>query len=260
MMTGTTDPVDGFEAILTGGPARAGAAVSPGARRGHAADLRRRAHDLLAHNRTGDPGGADSGDRHWLVDADGRCVSLPVDRWHGPPEPAVRELIDRCTGPTVDIGCGPGRITAALAGRGLVSLGIDTSPTAVRLTRRRGAAALRRDVFDPLPGEGRWAHLLLADGNIGIGGDPTVLLRRCAELLRPGGTALVELDPPGSGLWRGRAHVAYGERDRPIHRGPTFRWARLGVETVERLAVDAGLLMRATLYRDERWFAELVRP
>lgn len=197
--------------------------------------------------------------RHWLVDADGRHTPLPVTRWHGPPEPAVRELVDRCTGPSVDVGCGPGRVTAALAGRGLVSLGIDTSPTAVRLTRQRGAGALRRDVFEPLPGEGRWAHLLLVDGNIGIGGDPAALLGRCAELLRRGGTVLVELDPPGSGLWRGKAHVAYGDRDRPAHRGPIFRWARLGVEAVGRLAAGAGLVVRAVLHTDGRWFAELVR-
>ena len=49
---------------------------------------------------------------------------------------------------------------------------------------RRGGAALRRDVFAPLPGEGRWYTALLADGNVGIGGDPVALLqpapRRCS--------------------------------------------------------------------------------
>jgi hypothetical protein len=48
-------------------------------------------------------------------------------------------------------------------------------------------------VFDRLPGEGRWPHALLIDGNIGIGGDPTALLARIKALLLPqGGELLVE--------------------------------------------------------------------
>ena len=50
----------------------------------------------------------------------------------------------------------------------------------------RGVAALLRDVFDPVPGEGRWETALLADGNIGIGGDPVALLERVRHAGRPG--------------------------------------------------------------------------
>lgn len=187
----------------------------------------------------------------WLVEGGDRLTRLPLRRWYGAAEPALRAVLDRCTGPAVDVGCGPGRVAAALTHRGVVALGIDTCPAAVRLARHRGAAALRRDVFDPLPGEGRWAHVLLVDGNIGIGGDPVALLRRCAQLLRPGGTVLVELDRPGAGVWRGPARVVPG---------PVFPWARLGVEAAGRVAADAGLTVRAVVERDGRWFAELVRP
>jgi uncharacterized protein len=197
---------------------------------------------------------------HWLVEAGGRRTMLPLPRWHGPPEPAARWVLDRCAGPTVDVGCGPGRLTAALARRGVVSLGIDTSASAVDLTRRRGGAALCRDVFRPLPGEGCWSHVLLVDGNIGIGGDPVTLLRRCARLLRPRGSVLVELDAPDAGLWRGHAHLAYGHAAHPPCGGPPFRWARLGVAAVHRVAAAAGLKVRAVFGRDRRWFAELERP
>lgn len=203
-----------------------------------------------------DPAGAD---RHWLVLSGGPRLPLPAGRWHGPPEPAVDRLLRRCAGPTVDLGCGPGRLTAALAGRGLVALGVDVCADAVRLARARGAVALRRDVLGPLPGEGRWAHALLIDGNIGIGGDPPGLLRRCAGLLRPGGTALVELAPPGTGLWRGRAYVASPGPDGAELRGPWFRWARVGVELAGPLADAAGFALAAVLPGDRRWFVELRR-
>lgn len=195
---------------------------------------------------------------HWLVHADGRHCPLPVRRWHGPPEPAVRSVVARCTGPTIDLGCGPGRLTGALAQRGLVALGVDISADAVRLTRARGAAAIRRDVFEPLPGEGRWAHALLIDGNIGIGGDPTTLLRRCAALVTADGTVLVELEPPGLGLWRGQVQVASGGPGRGLYRGPSFRWARVGVEAAQPAAAGAGLRVREVFRAGRRWFAELV--
>jgi rSAM/selenodomain-associated transferase 1 len=193
----------------------------------------------------------------WLVGTDGWRARMPVSRWRGGPEPAVREVLERCTGPTLDVGCGPGRLTAALAARGVASLGIDTSARAVAQALRRGGSALRRDVFAPVPGEGRWAHVLLVDGNIGIGGDPVRLLRRCAALLRPGGTVLAEVEPGATGLWQGYAHLAYGHR---AHRTPPFRWARLGVAAVHRLAATAGLTVRSLLHRERRWFAELERP
>ncbi len=53
-------------------------------------------------------------------------------------------------------------------------------------------------MFAPLPGEGRWGTALLADGNIGIGGDPVALLRRLREVLDPRGRIVVELAAPGT--------------------------------------------------------------
>ncbi|MFB9234149.1 class I SAM-dependent methyltransferase [Plantactinospora siamensis] len=204
--------------------------------------------------------GADARPRpYWLIRPDGRWTPLPVRRWHGPAEPAVRWLVARCAGPTLDVGCGPGRAVAAVARRGLPALGIDTSPVAVRLTRRRGAAALCRDVFEELPGEGRWAHVLLLDGNIGIGGDPAALLRRCAALLRPGGTTLVEVDAPGAGGWAGPAHLAYGRGAGPARRGPAFHWAGLASDLVHRYVPAGALTVQNVLPVQGRWFVELVR-
>ncbi len=117
----------------------------------------------------------------WLELATGERITLPTERWRSEPSPGDELLLAGCTGPTLDIGCGPGRLTAALLERGVPALGTDVSAVAVRLARAAGAVALRRDVFERQPGEGRWRHALLADGNIGIGGDPVRLLRRVRE-------------------------------------------------------------------------------
>jgi SAM-dependent methyltransferase len=157
-------------------------------------------------------------------------------------------LLARCAGPTLDVGCGPGRLAGALAGRGCPTLGIDISETAVRLARRRGAAALRRDVFDRVPGEGRWHHVLLADGNIGIGGDPARLLRRCRRLVAPGGRVHVEAAAPGTAGWSGPAVAEDGTR---------LRWACVPVDDLATLAAATAMRVLDTWTEADRWFATL---
>lgn len=193
-----------------------------------------------------------------LVCSDGREFEQPVDRWHAPADIDDEWLLQRCCGPTVDMGCGPGRLLAALTERGVPALGVDRSPRAVRQSHTRGGPALHRDVFDPLPGEGKWSHVLLADGNIGIGGDPAALLHRCADLIHPGGTVLVEAEAPGTGLWRGNAqlHASSGPGGAV---GPSFPWALVRLDTLAGLA-GPSVLQPADSHRSERYFIELRRP
>lgn len=164
-------------------------------------------------------------------------------------------LLDRCAGPVLDIGSGPGRLTIALTERGLMALGIDIAGPAVERTRRAGAAALRRDVFGPVPGTGRWRTALLADGNIGIGGDPPALLRRVAALLAVEGQTLVEVDPPGRQARRSRVRLHRGDRY-----GDWFDWAYVGVDDIADVAAPAGLALTETWTASGRWFARLTRP
>ncbi|TWG07537.1 hypothetical protein [Saccharopolyspora dendranthemae] len=109
--------------------------------------------------------------------------------------------------------------------------------------------ALHRDVFGPLPGERGWREVLLLDGNIGIGGDPAALLGRVRGLLRPGGAAWVEVEPPGTGVWRGSGTVVGAGG-----RGRAFRWARVGADAISALAAGFG---RRLVEIDGRWFAVL---
>jgi SAM-dependent methyltransferase len=190
-----------------------------------------------------------------LRDETGSVRPLPLDVWLGDAGAVDERVLDRACGPVLDVGCGPGRHVHALARRGVLAVGVDVSPVAVALARDRGATALERSIFDRLPGARRWRTALLLDGNIGIGGHPDALLRRLAILLAPGGLVLAELDPPGTGVVRGRVRLEGGAE----HSG-WFAWARVGPEAIAAPARGAGLRV-ADRWRDgDRWFAALEAP
>ncbi|WP_405165980.1 class I SAM-dependent methyltransferase [Nocardia sp. NBC_01499] len=177
--------------------------------------------------------------------ADGTRQRLPTGRWLGlagvGDRRADHALTHCCDGPTVDLGCGPGRLVAALMQRGVLALGVDISPTAVAITRFRGAPALRRDLFGPLPGAGRWSYALLADGNIGIGGDPQRILRRTADLLAPDGLAIVEFGRPGTGSVTRQIRL-----ESRSHIGSWFPWASVGIDHADQLARTTGFRILST--------------
>ena len=190
-----------------------------------------------------------------LRDEHGTDHRIDAAAWCRAAVPGDRALLARCSGPTLDVGCGPGRLTLALNRLGVPALGIDVSAAAIRLARARGATALRRNVFTHLPGHGRWRHLLLADGNIGIGGDPGLLLRRCRELLAAHGRLQVEVAPPGTGSWAG--HVLL--RDGDGAPSAPFRWAAVAADDLPRIADTAELGVLSTWTEANRWFATMIR-
>ncbi len=174
-----------------------------------------------------------------FVDAEGTEQDWGVQRWRGEVSPAERRLLAGLAGPVLDIGCGPGRVAAHLAGQGVDALGVDVAEAAVLAARRRGARALCASVFDPLPAEGRWATAVLLDGNLGIGGDPLRLLCRLHGLLRAGGRALVEAEAPGAATRSTRVRL-HGWRS-------TWQpWALVCIDDVEQLAATAGFRLAAT--------------
>ncbi|MFP5220439.1 MAG: class I SAM-dependent methyltransferase [Actinomycetes bacterium] len=183
--------------------------------------------------------------------ADGGLLALDVDRWAGPVSTADRSLLARVRGSVLDVGCGPGRLTAELHAHGVPVLGVDVLPAVPVLARRVGAAVHVGDVFAPLPAEGRWGSVLLADGNVGIGGSPVRLLRRCAEVLRPDGVVLVELQPiAGERPVTARLEALGTTSD-------WFPWALVGADAVDGVAARAGMRVVEQWSVEGRDFAAL---
>lgn len=196
------------------------------------------------------------GERCWIRHDDGAVRHLPVRSWLGGAHADTefdRAIVGLCSGPTIDLGCGPGRLVAGLARRGVPALGVDLSVAAVELARNSGVPVLCRDLFGPLPGTGRWHTALLADGNVGLGGDPWRVLQRAGELLRRGGECLAEFDTAVKGVETRWVRLESGHTI-----GPWFRWATVGLDCAARIAADVGLAVRAVHPIGDRAIASLV--
>lgn len=183
----------------------------------------------------------------------GEALELDLERWHDPATDEETAILESVAGPVIDLGCGPGRLVVRLASQRVPALGVDSSPSAIALARMRGATVLERDLFGPLPGEGHWGTALLFDGNIGIGGDPSRLLRRCRQLTGRRGEVIAEVQAPGTG-WR--RLTAWFERDG--RRSQPFDWAVVGADAIVDLASRAGLEVSGLGPTPSgRWFARL---
>ncbi len=195
------------------------------------------------------------GKKTQIIDHIGRCEPFDVASWSAEPDWVDRELfLDPCDAETIDVGCGPGRLVGALASRRIPAMGIDVSKEAVRQTRVRGALALRRDVFATIPGEGTWAYALLADGNLGIGGDPVRLLSRLGDLMAPGGKVIAEVADDGVGLVRERRRFRVDGR-----LSAHFDWAVVGLDAIFDVAADAQMCVESTKSVGGRHTATMVR-
>jgi len=187
-----------------------------------------------------------------LCTVDGRVLDLPSHRWFAAASRAEQRALDHAAGPTLDIGCGPGRHLVALAERKVFALGIDISEVFLDVARSRGVNVLERSVFGRVPGARRWRTALLFDGNIGIGGDPVALLSRVVELLRDDGRIIVEIErhDPEHEVVTVRA-----ETDGQV--GPWFRWTSVGLARLTSIAAAVGLEVIEAWDSDDRRFAVL---
>ncbi|MFE2165003.1 class I SAM-dependent methyltransferase [Streptomyces sp. NPDC059447] len=145
--------------------------------------------------------------------------------------------------PVADVGCGPGRVTAHLAGLGVPTFGIDLSPAMVAVARRT-YPGLRFDV-------GAMAALDVADGVLGgvLAWYSTVhtppaelpaLFTEFARVLAPGGHFLIAFK---AGDRQARLEHAYGH---PV--GLDVYWTP--PELIAGLLAGAGLTEVGRLVRE----------
>jgi SAM-dependent methyltransferase len=181
-------------------------------------------------------------------------TQLDVQRFLATADEVDEAMVRLIAGPVLDVGCGPGRIVKAAILAGHLALGIDISPVAVEIATERGLPVLCRSVFHDVPSQGTWATAMLFDGNIGIGGDPVALLRRCAEVITADGTGriLVEAheDPSADRRFEGLLVDDLARASLP------FPWAEVGVRALSRYAEAAGLVMTRQWRMRERTFVE----
>ncbi|MER7455439.1 class I SAM-dependent methyltransferase [Micromonospora sp. NPDC126480] len=134
------------------------------------------------------------------------------DRW----QPYDHRAVDRVRGDTLDIGVGAGRIALLLQERGVPVTGLDTSPGALGVCRRRGVRDLVHATVDAHVADGRrYDTLLLLGNNLGLieGRERAPgFLAALAALARPGAQVIAHgTDPYGT---NDPAHTAYHERNR----------------------------------------------
>ena len=146
-------------------------------------------------------------------------------------------------GPVADLGCGPGRVTAHLAGLGLDAWGMDLSPGMVDVARRSHpglrfevGTLSRLDVPDAaLAGVVAWYSLIHTAPD-----DLPAVLAELARVLRPGGELLTAFQV---GDARVRLEQAYG------HTVSYDVW-RIPPERLTEQLAAAGLRVHARLVRD----------
>jgi SAM-dependent methyltransferase len=130
--------------------------------------------------------------------------------------PQVKEALERARGRVLDVGCGAGRIALYLQESGLEVVGVDISPGAVEVARRRGVRDARVMAVTELgQALGRFDTVVMMGNNFGLFGNrkrARWLLRRFHRLTTESGRIIAEsVDPYDT---EEEIHLAYHRRNR----------------------------------------------
>lgn len=133
----------------------------------------------------------------------------------------LQTAVDRAEGRVLDVGCGAGRAMACLEARGHETVGVDVSPGAVEVCRRRGLDARECDVADVGRLDGAFDTLLMLGNNFGLVGTreraPAVLSALAAVAADDAVLYAESRDPTETDE---EDHLAYHERNRERGRLP----------------------------------------
>lgn len=142
----------------------------------------------------------------------------PFRRW----PKAERQAMRHVRGRVLDVGCGAGRVALHLQERGHEVVGIDTSPLAIEVARRRGVNDVRElSVTRVGPELGRFETIVMFGNNFGLTGSrqrAPWLLRRFKSIASENARIVAESVNPYTTDDAG--HLAYHERNRRRGRMP----------------------------------------
>jgi cyclopropane fatty-acyl-phospholipid synthase-like methyltransferase len=192
----------------------------------------------------------------------------PFRRW----PPHHRRAMRLVRGRVLDVGCGAGRVCLHLQQRGQEVVGIDISPGAVEVCRRRGVKDVRLCSIDDVDESlGTFDTIVMLGNNFGLFGGRTKarrLLRRFHALTTDRGRIVAETrdvyrteDP---------AHLAYHERNRQRgrmagqvrirvryrdHATPWFDYLMVSRDELDELVEGTGWRLARTLDSDDTYVA-----
>jgi SAM-dependent methyltransferase len=201
------------------------------------------------------------------------------DRYFEPyPEwPArLRDAADRAEGRVLDVGCGAGRAMAHLEPKGHETLGIDVSPGAVEVCRRRGLDARELDVADAADLDGSFDTLLMLGNNFGLVGTR----ERAAEVLESlaavaSEDAVLFAESRNPTETDEEDHLAYHERNREQGRlpgalrirvryrryvTPWFYYLLAGPEEMHELVADTPWNLAEVIGDEDGDYVGVLRP
>lgn len=128
------------------------------------------------------------------------AVSAGTDTYFAEPLGQQREIVEHAVGRVLDVGCGAGRYDLYLQEQGLEVVGIDVSPLAVEVCRRRGLHDTRLlSVEEVDPSMGPFDTVLMLGHNLALLGSERGakrILRRLHRAVVSGGRLIGDiLDP-----------------------------------------------------------------
>lgn len=165
-----------------------------------------------------------------------------------------QKALDLAKGKVLDVGCGAGSHALYLQERGLDVKGIDVSPGAIEVCKKRGLNQVKiQNILDVTE---KFDTILLLMNGTGIFQNlekATQYLNHLKTLLNPDGQILIDssdliymfdVDDDG-GVWVSTEREYYGELTfRMTYKGEVsdvFEWLYLDFDRLKKLAIEAGL-------------------
>jgi SAM-dependent methyltransferase len=131
-------------------------------------------------------------------------VSAGADTYFAEPAGQQCRVLEYAVGRVLDVGCGAGRHALYLQEQGREVVGIDVSPLAIEVCRRRGLRDARVMAVDEIDGSfGKFDSVVMLGNNLGLLGSAAHgrrILKQLHRVVVPGGRLIGEtLDPYQSG-------------------------------------------------------------